>query len=61
MPNHKVTGAAHAETIRSSKGGDGFTVTKTPLTNLKLNKFGEIEGIIIRQVIHCYTMRCWRG
>lgn len=43
MPNHKVTGAAHAETIRSSKGGDGFTVTKTPLTNLKLNKFGEIE------------------
>ena len=25
-------------------GGDGFTVTKTPLTNLKLNKFGEIEG-----------------
>ena len=44
MPNHKVTGAAHAETIRSSKGGDGFTVTKTPLANLKLNKFGEIEG-----------------
>lgn len=44
MPNHKVTGAAHAETIRSSKGGDGFTVTKTPLTNLKFNKFGEIEG-----------------
>jgi len=44
MPNHKVTGAAHAETIRSCKGGDGFTVTKTPLTNLKLNKFGEIEG-----------------
>ncbi|WP_418500008.1 type II CRISPR RNA-guided endonuclease Cas9 [Dysosmobacter sp.] len=44
MPNHKVTGAAHAETIRSSKGGYGFTVTKTPLTNLKLNKFGEIEG-----------------
>ena len=39
-----MTGAAHAETIRSSKGGDGFTVTKTPLTNLKLNKFGEIEG-----------------
>ena len=44
LPNHKVTGAAHAETIRSCKGGDGFTVTKTPLTNLKLNKFGEIEG-----------------
>lgn len=43
MPNHKVTGAAHAETIRSSKGGDGFTVTKTPLTKLKL-KEEEIEG-----------------
>lgn len=43
MPNHKVTGAAHAETIRSCKGGDGFTVTKTPLTKLKL-KEEEIEG-----------------
>lgn len=43
MPNHKVTGAAHAETIRSGKAGDGWTVTKTPLTNLKL-KNGEIEG-----------------
>ena len=44
MPNHKVTGAAHAETIRSSKGGDGYTVTKTPLTSLKLDKSGEIDG-----------------
>ena len=44
MPNHKVTGPAHAETIRSGKMGDGFTVTKTPLTDLKLNKMGEIEG-----------------
>lgn len=44
MPNHKVTGAAHAETIRSSKGGDGYTVTKTPLISLKLNKSGEIDG-----------------
>lgn len=43
MPNHKVTGAAHAETIRSGKAGDGWTVTKTPITNLKL-KNGEIEG-----------------
>ena len=43
MPNHKVTGAAHAETIRSGKGGEGFTVTKTPLTKLKL-KEEEIEG-----------------
>lgn len=44
MPNHKVTGAAHAETIRSSKMGDGFTVTKTPLISLKLDKRGEIDG-----------------
>jgi len=44
MPNHKVTGAAHKETIRSSKAGDGFTVTKMPLANLKLNKLGEIDG-----------------
>ena len=42
--NHKITGAAHKETIRSSKKGDGFTVTKTPLNKLKLNKSGEIEG-----------------
>ena len=44
MPNHKVTGAAHAETIRSGKAGDGYTVTKTPLNKLKLNKNSEIEG-----------------
>lgn len=43
MPNHKVTGAAHAETIRSGKKS-GHTVTKTALTNLKLNKWGEIDG-----------------
>lgn len=53
MPNHKVTGAAHADTIRSSKyykdGGTnfekgGYVVSKTALTDLKLNKDGEIEG-----------------
>lgn len=44
MPNHKVTGSAHAETIRSAKMGDGYVVTKTSLTNLKLNKQGQIEG-----------------
>ncbi len=43
-PNHKVTGAAHAETIRSSKMGDGFTVTKMSLAKLKLNKQGGIDG-----------------
>ena len=44
MPNHKVTGAAHLETIRSKKGGAGATVTKTALTELKLGKDGEIVG-----------------
>ncbi len=52
MPNHKVTGAAHADTIRSAKyykeGGNGlekgYVVTKTPLKELKLNKDGEIDG-----------------
>ncbi len=44
MPNHKVTGPAHAETIRSGKGGEGWTVSKKSLTELKLDKNGEIEG-----------------
>lgn len=44
MPNHKVTGAAHLETIRSKKGGSGSTVTKTALPDLKLDKNGEIAG-----------------
>ena len=44
MPKHKVTGAAHLETIRSAKKADeGVTVLKTALTSLKL-KDGEIEG-----------------
>lgn len=43
MPRHKVTGAAHAETIRSGKL-PGYTVTKTPLNKLKLNKEGQIDG-----------------
>lgn len=41
MPNHKVTGAAHAETIRSSKAGEGTTVSKVPLKKLSL-KNGKI-------------------
>lgn len=46
MPNHKVTGAAHADTIRSPRhfSEDGVVLTKTALTDLKLNKDGEIEG-----------------
>lgn len=46
MPNHKVTGAAHADTIRSPRhfADDGIVLTRTALTDLKLNKDGEIEG-----------------
>lgn len=43
MPNHKVSGAAHKETIRSGKA-PGYTVSKTPLNKLKLDKTGEIAG-----------------
>lgn len=44
MPNHKVTGAAHDATIRSKKGGPGSTVSKKSLTELTLDKNGEIAG-----------------
>jgi CRISPR-associated endonuclease Csn1 len=52
MPNHKVTGQAHEETIRSAKyykdGGcgvdKGYIVYKTALTNLKLDKNNEIAN-----------------
>ena len=44
MPNRKVHGPAHMETIRSAKmQQDGYTMVKTDLTNLKL-KDDEIEG-----------------
>lgn len=44
MPNRKVKGQAHEETIRSGRLKDeGYTVTKVDLKNLKL-KNGEIEG-----------------
>lgn len=42
MPKHTVTGAAHEETIRRKT--ETGTVVKKPLTDLKLNKNGEIEG-----------------
>lgn len=42
MANHKVTGAAHKETIRSGRV-EGFKITKTPLSSLKL-KNDEIEN-----------------
>ena len=41
-PRRKVGGAAHADTVRSAKK-EGYTVSKTPLTSLKL-KDGEIKG-----------------
>lgn len=46
MPNHKVTGAAHADTIRSPRHfkDEGIVLTKTALTDLKLDKHGEIDG-----------------
>lgn len=46
MPKRKVTGAIHAETIRSPRHfeDEGIVVYKTGLVNLKLNKEGEIEG-----------------
>lgn len=46
MPNHKVTGAAHADTIRSPRHfkDEGIVLTKTALTDLKLDKDGEIDG-----------------
>ncbi len=45
MPNHKVKGAAHMETIRKKYEEDGksYSVAKVPLSSLKL-KNGEIEG-----------------
>ena len=45
MPKHKVKGSAHKETIRRAFEEDGkkYTVSKVPLTDLKL-KNGEIEN-----------------
>lgn len=46
MPNHKVAGAAHADTVRSPRHykEEGVVLSKTALTDLKLNKENEIEG-----------------
>ena len=45
MCNRKVTGAAHKETIRSARVKEsGKTLSKVALTNLKLNKDGEIAN-----------------
>lgn len=45
MSNHKVTGAAHKDTVRSGKMADrGKTISKVSLTSLKLDSEGEIEN-----------------
>lgn len=45
MPRHKVTGAAHKETVESARHiEDGLLLKKVDLTSLKLNKDGEIEN-----------------
>lgn len=46
MPNHKVSGAIHEDTIRSPKHykEEGIVLTKTPLTSLKLDKDNEIAN-----------------
>lgn len=43
MPTRKIKGEAHAATVRSPKAGDGFAVSRTELSALKL-KDGEIEN-----------------
>jgi len=48
MPKRKVRGSAHKETIRGLSK-DGKFVSKTDLTNLKLNKDNEIEGYYNKQ------------
>ena len=45
MPKHKVTGAAHLETVKSGKALDeGFLIVKKALTELSLDKDGEIKN-----------------
>lgn len=50
VSNHKITGAAHLETIRSRRMEEnGMSVSKVALTALKLGKDGEIEGYYNRE------------
>lgn len=46
MSSRKVTGAGHADTIRSPRHfmEDGIVISKTDIRNLRLNRSGEIEG-----------------
>lgn len=43
MPTRKIKGEAHEATVRSTKAGEGFTVSRTELKKLKF-KDGEIKG-----------------
>ena len=45
MPRRKVSGSAHKETIRKPYEKDGvrYTVSRVPVTSLKLDKDGEIK------------------
>lgn len=45
MPNHKVTGAGHADTVRSPRHyeAEGIVLSKTDIKQLKLDKDGEIQ------------------
>ncbi len=51
MPQHKVTGAAHEDTLRKpvTENGQNYVVQKVDLTKLKLNKDGEIENYYMPQ------------
>ena len=50
MPRRKVSGAAHKETIKSPRAlEDGFLTVKKPLSDLKLDKDGEIVGYYMPQ------------
>ena len=42
-PRHKVTGAAHQDTIRSGKE-NGYSISKVPLSKLSLDSKGEIKN-----------------
>lgn len=45
MPKRKISGPAHLDTVRSAKMLDqGYTVSKKPLSSLKLDKKGEIAN-----------------
>lgn len=45
MPRHKVTGAAHKDTIKGAAAlSEGYALVKRPLNALKLDSDGEIAG-----------------